>query len=138
VSVGCVGVEVVFIGQVEVPLFVGSEGADGLGVAVAFGLAEGKLAEVARGGVVGSGIGVITEEVEGDACELEMASSSQKPNVIIIGDGENVSNMAASCVHDSLKLLRIGVDVEVGVVWLWAAIPVNILSLIAYFKKGGM
>ena len=37
-----------------------------------------------------------------------------------------------------MELLVIGVDVEIGVVCVYWVLPVNIFSLKADFKKGGM
>lgn len=62
---GIDGIRVVIIafGQIEEALLVSSQCAYGFGITVALGFTEGKLAEVPSGGVVGSSIGIIAEEV---------------------------------------------------------------------------
>lgn len=138
VSVYCIGIKVVFIRQVEIAFLVSSESADWAGVAVAFGLTEGKFAEVASSGVIGSGVRLIPEEVQREACELKMAATTQKPNVKIIRDRKNTSDVVSRGLYDGLELLGVGVDVQVGVTYMRTALLVKSLSFNADFKKGGM
>lgn len=58
--------------------------------------------------------------------------------MIIIRYRKDISDVTSGRFHNGLELLGIGVYIEVGVICIYEALPVNIFSLKADFKKGGM
>lgn len=84
--VDCVGIEVIGILKVEIALWVGGEGGDGPCIAIPLGLAERKLAKVPSCRVVSCGLVVLSQEVHGNPCKLQMAPSPQKPDLMVVGD----------------------------------------------------